>query len=58
MKANNAVDFILQVPRSQINTEKDFFLVEISNYKSTFDSKHIVSSPRFLQEQCTDGVLY
>lgn len=51
MRANHAG------PCSQINTEKDF-LVEIFNYENTFDSKHIVSSHRFVQEQCTDGILY
>lgn len=57
MKANCAIEHDITDSCSQVNIEKDI-LVEIFNYESTSDCKHIVSSHRFLQEQCTDGILY
>lgn len=57
MKPDYVVEHNIMGPCSQVNTEKDS-PTEIFNYKSTSDSKHIVSTHRFLQEQCTDGVLY
>lgn len=57
MKANHAIEHDITGPCAQVNIEKDF-LVEIFSYESTSDSKHIVSSHKFLQEHCTDGVLY
>ena len=57
MKAIMLLNFTLQVLVPKY-TQKRIFLVEIFNYKNTSDFKHIVSSHRFLQKQCTDGVLY
>lgn len=57
MKPDYVVEHNIMGPCSLVNTEKDS-PTEIFNYKSTSDSKHIVSTHRFLQEQCTDGVLY